>query len=115
VVYRDVTRQAKGLYRLKHVGALESGLAYLSRYNSGWLCHNPFGSLTIEVTICGKTSIWSYYWSSSVQSGSRNFSRFSGNYGLGNPFSITSVSPILFEVRLVSELLLEFCTGLVGC
>jgi hypothetical protein len=25
---------------LKHVGALESGLAYLSRYNSGWFCHN---------------------------------------------------------------------------
>jgi hypothetical protein len=24
VVYRDVTRQAKGLYRLKHVGALGS-------------------------------------------------------------------------------------------
>jgi hypothetical protein len=39
VVYRDVTRQAKGLYRLKHVGALKSGLAYLSRYNSGWFCH----------------------------------------------------------------------------
>jgi hypothetical protein len=53
VVYRDVTRQAKGLYRLKHVGALGSGLAYLSRYNSGWFCHtlpnplswaNPVGS-----------------------------------------------------------------------
>jgi hypothetical protein len=39
VVYRDDTRQAKGLYRLKHVRALESGLAYLSRYNSGWFCH----------------------------------------------------------------------------
>jgi hypothetical protein len=39
VVYRDVTRQAKGLYRLKHVGALKNGLAYLSRYNSGWFCH----------------------------------------------------------------------------
>jgi hypothetical protein len=39
VVYRDVTRQAKGLYRLKDVGALGSGLAYLSRYNSGWCCH----------------------------------------------------------------------------
>jgi hypothetical protein len=39
VVYRDATRQAKGLYRLKHVGALGSGLAYLSRYNSGWFCH----------------------------------------------------------------------------
>jgi hypothetical protein len=33
------TRQAKGLYRLKHVGALGSGLAYLSRYNLGWFCH----------------------------------------------------------------------------
>jgi hypothetical protein len=42
VVYRDVTRQAKGLYRLKHVGALGSGLAYLSRYNSGWFCHNRY-------------------------------------------------------------------------
>jgi hypothetical protein len=39
VVYRDVTRQAKGLYRLKHVGGLGIGLAYLSRYNSGWFCH----------------------------------------------------------------------------
>jgi hypothetical protein len=39
VVYRDVTRQAKGLYRLKHVGALGNGLTYLSRYNSGWFCH----------------------------------------------------------------------------
>jgi hypothetical protein len=43
VVYRDATRQAKGLHRLKHVGALERGLAYLSRCNSGWFCH------TIEV------------------------------------------------------------------
>jgi hypothetical protein len=40
VVYRDATRQAKGLYRLKYVGALWSGLAYLSRYNSGWFCHS---------------------------------------------------------------------------
>jgi hypothetical protein len=40
VVYRDVTRQAKGLYRLKHVGALRNGLTYLSRYNSGWFCHS---------------------------------------------------------------------------
>jgi hypothetical protein len=39
VVYRDVTRQAKGLHRLKYVGALKSGLAYLSRCNSGWFCH----------------------------------------------------------------------------
>jgi hypothetical protein len=40
VVYRDATRQAKGLYYLKYVGALWSGLAYLSRYNSGWFCHS---------------------------------------------------------------------------
>jgi hypothetical protein len=40
VVYRDATRQAKGLYRLKHVRALWIGLAYMSRYNSGWFCHN---------------------------------------------------------------------------
>jgi hypothetical protein len=44
VVYRDATRQAKRLYHLKHVGALGSGLAYLSRYNSGWFCHRgPLG------------------------------------------------------------------------
>jgi hypothetical protein len=36
VVYRDATRQAKGLYRLKHVGSLWNGLAYLSWYNSDW-------------------------------------------------------------------------------
>jgi hypothetical protein len=40
VVYRDVTRQAKGLYRLKYVEALKSGPAYLSRCNSGWFCHS---------------------------------------------------------------------------
>jgi hypothetical protein len=40
VVNRDVTQQAKGLYHLKHVGALKSGLTYLSRYNSGWFCHS---------------------------------------------------------------------------
>jgi hypothetical protein len=45
VVYRDVTRQAKGLYRLKHVGALRNGLAYLSRYNLGWFCHSNPSSL----------------------------------------------------------------------
>jgi hypothetical protein len=50
VVYRDATRQAKGLYRLKHVGVLWSGLACLSRYNSGWFCHRgqrrlPVGGL----------------------------------------------------------------------
>jgi hypothetical protein len=39
VVYRDATRQTKGLYRLKYVGALWRGLACLSRYNSGWFCH----------------------------------------------------------------------------
>jgi hypothetical protein len=39
VVYRDVTQQAKRLYRLKHVGALRRGLTYLSRCNSDWFCH----------------------------------------------------------------------------
>jgi hypothetical protein len=39
VVYRDVTRQAKGLYHLKNEVALKRGLAYLSRCNSGWFCH----------------------------------------------------------------------------
>jgi hypothetical protein len=39
VVYWDITRQAKGLHHLKYVGALESGLAYLSRCNSGWFFH----------------------------------------------------------------------------
>jgi hypothetical protein len=51
VVYRDVTRQAKGLYRLKHVGALRSGLAYLSRYNSGWFCHNWYQSYKVTLEI----------------------------------------------------------------
>jgi hypothetical protein len=40
VVHRDVTRQAKGLHCLKYVGALERGLAYLSRCNSDWFGHN---------------------------------------------------------------------------
>jgi hypothetical protein len=40
VIYQDVTRQAKGLHRLKYVGALKIGLAYLSRCNSGWFCHS---------------------------------------------------------------------------
>jgi hypothetical protein len=44
VVYRDATRQAKGLHRLKYIGALERGLAYLSRCNSGWFCHNNRGA-----------------------------------------------------------------------
>jgi hypothetical protein len=39
VVYWDVTRQAKQLYRLKHEVALKRGLVYLSRCNSGWSCH----------------------------------------------------------------------------
>jgi hypothetical protein len=51
VVYRDVTRQAKGLYRLKHVGALGSGLAYLSRYNSGWFCHSWYQSYKVTLEI----------------------------------------------------------------
>jgi hypothetical protein len=29
-----------GLYRLKHEAALQRGLAYLSRCNSGWFCHS---------------------------------------------------------------------------
>jgi hypothetical protein len=45
VVYRDATWQAKGLYYLKYVGALWSGLTYLSRYNSGWFCHKTDISL----------------------------------------------------------------------
>jgi hypothetical protein len=52
VVYRDVTRQAKRLYRLKHVGALKSGLAFLNRCNSGWFCHNVGAEWC-----CGKTKL----------------------------------------------------------
>jgi hypothetical protein len=49
MVYRDATRQAKGLYRLKHVGALWIGLTYLSRYNSDWFCHKiTAGSRRVE-------------------------------------------------------------------
>jgi hypothetical protein len=44
VVYRDVNRQAKELYRLKYVGTLKSGLAYLSRYNSGWFAIGALAS-----------------------------------------------------------------------
>jgi hypothetical protein len=51
VVYRDATRQAKGLYRLKYVGALWSGLAYLSRYNSGWYCHSWYQSYKVTLEI----------------------------------------------------------------
>jgi hypothetical protein len=51
VVYRDATRQAKGLYRLKYVGALRSGLAYLSRYNSGWFCHSWYQSYKVTLEI----------------------------------------------------------------
>jgi hypothetical protein len=51
VVYRDATRRAKGLYRLKHVGALWSGLAYLSRYNSGWFCHSWYQSYKVTLEI----------------------------------------------------------------
>jgi hypothetical protein len=42
VVYRDVTRQAKGLHRLKYVGALERGIVHLSQCNSDWFCHREF-------------------------------------------------------------------------
>jgi hypothetical protein len=51
VVYRDATRQAKGLYHLKHVEALWSGLAYLSRYNSGWFYHNGHIDQLIEIIV----------------------------------------------------------------
>jgi hypothetical protein len=51
VVYRDVTRQAKGLYRLKHAGALRNGLTYLSRYNSGWFCHSWYQSYKVTLEI----------------------------------------------------------------
>jgi hypothetical protein len=49
VVYRYITRQAKGLYRLKHVGALKNGLTYLSLYNSGWFCHMKDGEERAEL------------------------------------------------------------------
>jgi hypothetical protein len=69
VVYRDATRQAKGLYRLKYVGALWSELAYLSRYNSGWFCHSDFngqtseaqGVLNVDLTVGSKTVPTSYF------------------------------------------------------
>jgi hypothetical protein len=51
VVYRDATRQAKGLHRLKHVRALERGLAYLSRCNSGWFYHSWYQSYKITLEI----------------------------------------------------------------
>jgi hypothetical protein len=54
VVYQDVTRQAKGLYRLKHVGALSNGLTYLSRYNSGWFCHSWYQYKSLTNKIFGK-------------------------------------------------------------
>jgi hypothetical protein len=46
VVYRDVTRQAKGLYRLKHAEACKWGLTYFSRCNSSWFCHIRHAILT---------------------------------------------------------------------
>jgi hypothetical protein len=56
VVYRDVNRQAKGLCHLKYVGALKSGLAYLSRCNSGWFCHRDslasHGQIHIKDALC---------------------------------------------------------------
>jgi hypothetical protein len=54
VVYRDATRQAKGLYRLKYVGALLSGLTYLSRYDSGWYCHTTEAAGVIVVVVGDK-------------------------------------------------------------
>jgi hypothetical protein len=55
--HRDSTRQAKGLHRLKYVGALERGLAYLSRCNSGWFCHtcDPCDVLT---PFCSIYIVW---------------------------------------------------------
>jgi hypothetical protein len=66
VVYRDATRQAKGLYGLKHVGALSNGLAYLSRYNSGLFCHSnrPSASARTKarprqaISVCGLAAPW---------------------------------------------------------
>jgi hypothetical protein len=51
VVYRDVTRQANGLYCLKHEVVLKKGLAYLSRCNSGWFCHSEISWLDLD---CGR-------------------------------------------------------------
>jgi hypothetical protein len=48
VVYRDATRQTKGLYHLKYVGALWSGLACLSRYNSGWFYHSSEAQVRVS-------------------------------------------------------------------
>jgi hypothetical protein len=63
VVYRDATRQAKGLHHLKYVGALARGLVYLSRCNSGWFCHNrhPFSQGFLQVTdmLLRSCSAWS--------------------------------------------------------
>jgi hypothetical protein len=53
VVYRDVTRQAKGLYRLKHVGALRGGITYLSQCNSGWFCHRYSSSNSTPDVVLG--------------------------------------------------------------
>jgi hypothetical protein len=36
---------------LKYVRALWSGLAYLSRYNSGWFCHKAEGRATIQAEL----------------------------------------------------------------
>jgi hypothetical protein len=57
VVYRDATRQAKGLHRLKYIGALERGLAYLNRCNLGWFCHSWYRSykVTLEIHFTLKT------------------------------------------------------------
>jgi hypothetical protein len=54
VVYRDATRQAKGLHRSKYIGALERGLAYLNRCNSGWFCHK---SIKSEVSLDWRDTI----------------------------------------------------------
>jgi hypothetical protein len=51
VVYWDATRQAKGLHRLKYVGALERGLAYLSRCNLDWYYHSWYQSYKVTLEI----------------------------------------------------------------
>jgi hypothetical protein len=57
VVYRDVTRQAKGLYRLKHEVALKRGLAYLSRCNSGWFCHRNSDNCCLSVGLAAHLAL----------------------------------------------------------
>jgi hypothetical protein len=39
------------LYRLRYEVALRQGLAYLSRYNSGWFCHSWYQSYKVTLEI----------------------------------------------------------------